>query len=79
MRFAWIAVGAGLLAAAACSPAAARPAAGGHGRPHAVTVAREARDRMELDVVSGATTVAISSANPGNELLRASAISVTSR
>jgi hypothetical protein len=72
MRFAWIAVGAGLLAAAACSPAAARPAAGSHDRPHAVTVAREGRDRMELDVVSGATTVAISSANLGHELMRAS-------
>jgi hypothetical protein len=71
MRFAWIAAGAGLLAVAACSPAAARPAADGHGRPHAVTVAREGRDRMELDVVSGATTVAISSANLGGELLRA--------
>jgi hypothetical protein len=72
MRFAWIAVGAGLLAAAACSPAAARPAAAGHDRPHAVTAAREGRDRMELDVVSGATAVAISSARLGGGLLRAS-------
>ena len=72
MRFAWIAVGAGLLAAAACSPAIARPAAAGHDRPHAVTVAREGRDRMELDVVSGATAVAIGSARLGGELLRAS-------
>ena len=72
MRFAWIAVGAGLLAAAACSPAIARPAAAGHDRPHSVTVAREGRERMELDVVSGATTVAISSANLGDELMRAS-------
>src|SRR5439155_160206 len=71
MRFAWVAVGAGLLAVAACSPATARPAADGHGRPHVVTVAREGRDRMELDVVSGATTVAISSANLGHELMRA--------
>jgi hypothetical protein len=72
MRLAWVAVGAGLLAAVACSPAAARPAATGHDRPHAVTVAREGRDRMELDVVSGATTVAIGSARLGNELMRAS-------
>jgi hypothetical protein len=56
MRLAWVAVGAGLLAVVACSAAAARPAAAGHDRPHAVTVARESRDRMELDVVSGATT-----------------------
>jgi hypothetical protein len=70
MRFAWFAVGAGLMAVAACSSVAARPAAAD--RPHTVTAARDGRERAELDVVSGAATVTISSARLGGELMRAS-------
>jgi hypothetical protein len=72
MRFAWIAVAAGLLAAVACSSAAARPTAGQHDHPHTVMAARDGRQQAELDVVSGATTVTISSARLGTVLIRAS-------
>jgi hypothetical protein len=71
MRLFLIVVGVGLLAAAAVSAAIALQQPAGH-PPHAVTVARDGRQRAELDVVSGATTVTIGSARLGSELLRAS-------
>jgi hypothetical protein len=69
MRWTWVAVGGGLLVAATCATAIALPTAR---HPHSVNVARDGRDQAELDVVSGATTIAIGSARLGGELMRLS-------
>ena len=82
----WLAVWAGLLALAGCSqslapagaqfpPPASAASPGGPlvpGPPHWVTVARGRAAQAELDVVSGASTVTVDTANLGRALLTAS-------
>jgi hypothetical protein len=84
MRVAWIALGIGLLAVTGCSnslypppgtPTARPTTVHGvpltHLPPHTAVAGRDHRTRAELDVVSGATTVSVTTANLGGVLLTA--------
>jgi hypothetical protein len=80
MRASWLALtaalAAALLAVSGCSSALPGPApVGGNGAvqpaPHTVTAGLGGRSQAELDVVSGATTVTVRTANLGSELVSA--------
>jgi hypothetical protein len=72
MRALWLASCAVLLALSGCSSAAAPAVPGTHVPPHTIAAARDGRDQAELDVVSGAATITIGSANLGAQLVTAS-------
>jgi hypothetical protein len=73
MRASWLALGAVLLAVSGCTSALPPPPGpSGQVPPHTVTAARDGRDQAVLDVVSGASTITIGTADLGTELVSAS-------
>jgi hypothetical protein len=73
MRASWLALGAVLLAVSGCTSALPPPPGpSGHVAPHTVATARDGRDQAVLDIVSGASTITIGTADLGTELVSAS-------
>jgi hypothetical protein len=73
----WVASGVATVIAAGCTAATppvfppATPAAGPSAAPRSVTAARAGRQRAELHVLSGATSITVDSAPLGGDLIRA--------